>query len=151
MSQSKSIIITSLLCLSFFTSQLHANETNELKTEKQKTKLSLNSVVNSLSGTVNGVKNGVGQTLGGTVNGVGKTLGGTINGVGKTLGGALSEIDYLLADVGEVALDVVETAAFIGAAFVYALYDYDGYYFNQGYNRGYNYGRPRNYNDGTYR
>ena len=125
MSQSKSIIITSLLCLLFITSQLHANGTDELSTEKQKAKLSLNSVVKSLSGTVNGVgktlgsvKNGVGKTLNDTMKDIGKSLEGTINGVDKGL-------DKTLKGVGEFAEGTVKFAtgvAVVGGVVVGTLF-----------------------------
>ena len=141
MSLLRSIILTSLFCLLFCSTELYALGSNELKLEKQKTTLSLDSIGKSLNGTVKGVGEsfdgtvkGIGKSLGGTVKGVGKSIDGTAKGIGESLGGTVDGIGVFLEENGEAI-----TAVGLVALFVIADgYCYDnGHYYHHGYNQDY--------------
>ena len=141
MSLLRSIILTSLFCLLFCSTELYALGSNELKLEKQKTTISLDSIGKSLNGTVKGVGEsfdgtvkGIGKSLGGTVKGVGKSIDGTAKGIGESLGGTVDGIGVFLEENGEAIIAVGLVALFVIAD----CYCYDnGHYYHHGYNHDY--------------
>ena len=141
MSLLRSIILTSLFCLLFCSTELYALGSNELKFEKQKTTLSLDSIGKSLNGTVKGLGEsfdgtvkGIGEFLDGTVKGVGKSIDGTAKGIGESLGGTVDGIGVFLEENGEAIIAVGLVALFVIAD----CYCYDnGHYYHDGYNHDY--------------
>ena len=141
MSLLRSIILTSLFCLLFCSTELYALGSNELKLEKQKTTLSLDSIGKSLNGTVKGVGEsfdgtvkGIGKSLNGTAKGIGEFLDGTVKGVGESLGGTVDGIGVFLEENGEAIIAVGLVALFVIAD----CYCYDnGHYYHHGYNHDY--------------
>ena len=152
MSLLRSIILTFLFCLLFCSTELYALDSNELKSEKQKTTLSLDSIGKSLNGTVKGVgesfdgtvkgigkslggtAKGIGEFLDGTVKGVGKSIDGTAKGIGESLGGTVDGIGVFLEENGEAIIAVGLVALFVIAD----CYCYDnGHYYHHGYNHDY--------------
>ena len=141
MSLLRSIILTSLFCLLFCSTELYALGSNELKLEKQKTTLSLDSIGKSLNGTVKGVGEsfdgtvkGIGKSLGGTAKGVGKSIDGTAKDIGESLGGTVDGIGVFLEENGEAIIAVGLVALFVIAD----CYCYDnGHYYHDGYNHDY--------------
>ena len=138
MSKSKSILFTSLFCLSLFTTELLALDSNESKPEKQKNSLSLGGIFKSLEGTVKGLGKsldgtvkGLGKSLDGTVNGLGKAIGGTVDGVGEALGGTMEGIGEFVEENGEAVL-------FIGVVFAAMLGEAEFYHHGYGHHYGHN-------------
>ena len=127
MSLLKSIVLTSLCCLLFCSSELYALDSNELKLEKQKTTFSLDGLGKSLNGTVKAL----GKSLDGTVKGLGKSLDGTAKGIGESLGGTVDGIGEFLEENREAIITVGVIALFVIAD----CYCYDsGYYYHHGNN-----------------
>ena len=126
MSKAKSIIITVLLCLSFFTTELLALDSNESNTEIQKSSFSLDGIFKSFDGTVKGLS----KSLDGTVKGLGKSLDGAVDGVGEALDGTLEGIGEFIEENGEAVL-------FIGTMFAVLISDADSHHNNYGNYNGY--------------
>jgi len=99
MSLLKNILFTSLFCLLFCSTELYALGSNDLKLEKLKTTLSLDSLGKSLDGTVKGI----GKSFDGTVKGIEKSLNGTVYGIGEFL----EENGEAIIVVGVVVLYII--------------------------------------------
>ena len=147
MSLLRRVVFTSLFCLLFCSTELYALDSNEVKSEKQKTTFSLDGLGKSLNGTVKGIGkaldgtvNGIGKSLGGTAKGVGEFFDGTVKGVGdsldrtaksagESLGGTVDGIGEFLEENGEAIIAVGVVALYVIA---------ECYCYDSGYHYGYN-------------
>ncbi len=133
----KNVVLATLFCLLFCTTELHALGSKELNLEEQKTTFSLDGLMKSLDGTVSdlgkslgGTVNGLGKSLDGTVNNLGGFLGGTVNGFGEFLGETINGFGVFLEENGEAVIVV-------GVLFLYMIAENDCYYYGHGHHHGY--------------
>jgi hypothetical protein len=150
MSQSKSIVLASLFCLFFCTTQLYALEPDRSNLKKQEAAFSLDGIFKSLDGAVNGLGNaldetinGLGNALDGSVSGLGYFIGGAANGLGTSLDEAWMGLGDLLEDTGEAIGEVAEVALVVGLVFLYVTAEANCYQYDYGHHNGHNHSYHR--------